>query len=450
MQPISILLPVLVVVPAWALLLAYPDGPDPRLTGGFQERDCTKCHADHPLNAGRALGGDFRIDGVPTSYEQGRSYRLRVVAGHPGQRRWGFELSVRFAHSGRQAGELAAVDSLTQVKHGLDIDYAMHTAQGSRWGTVDGPVVFEVDWTAPQTGAMVLFNAAGNAADGSDDEHGDFIYSAGAFSLPAGAASPPIVAAAAQPTERPAARRRSETPLLIHLPIPLERERNDVEVQIQHAFSQSIDAGIGNLFGLDSGANVDLAVGYAVADRLSASVARAGDEKIMSLSGTFDIHRRGDSRWALSLHAGVEGKDNFQRAYSPFLQLTTALDVHRLRLYAVPTMVFNSRDEQLIFPGVVYVHPEDNHTFSLGLGADVALSPRLSLMGEWVPRLGGFGGFFDDNPSYAAGVKMRTWGHVFSLFVTRSRDFTPAKYAVNAEFPADKVSFGFNIYRKIH
>ena len=47
----------LLFLPLCALLLAYPDGPDPKLTGGFGERTCVKCHQGNALNAGRSLGG---------------------------------------------------------------------------------------------------------------------------------------------------------------------------------------------------------------------------------------------------------------------------------------------------------------------------------------------------------------------------------------------------------
>ena len=50
-------------------------------------------------------------------------------------------------------------------------------------------------------------------------------------------------------------------------------------------------------------------------------------------------------------------------------------------------MIFNSRnDEELPFrPNPIT--PESNHTFSLGLAADLAIHPRVSLAGEYVPRL---------------------------------------------------------------
>jgi hypothetical protein len=96
--------------------------------------------------------------------------------------------------------------------------------------------------------------------------------------------------------------------------------------------------------------------------------------------------------------------------------------------------------------GPVAIHPDDDNTFSLGVGGDFALNSRLSLSAEYVPRLAGFGGFGKEHPTVAAGLNIRTWRHVFTIMATRSRDFTPARYAVNADGPW---ALGFNIHRQI-
>jgi hypothetical protein len=120
-----------------------------------------------------------------------------------------------------------------------------------------------------------------------------------------------------------------------------------------------------------------------------------------------------------------------------------------LRLYAVPTAVFHSRNRELVdLLRSDAINPDSNNTFSMGFGTDIALNSRFSLVGEVVPRVAGFGGFDHHRPTFSAGIEIRSWGHVFSILVSSSRDFTPAEYAVN---PGQKdVSLGFNIYRRIH
>ncbi len=440
----------LLCLPLCALLLAYPDGPDPKLTGGFGEQNCLKCHQGNALNAGRSLGGVFHVQGVPREYEPGQTYPLKVVIGQPGQSRWGFELGARFADSQSQAGVLASADTDTQLMQEDGIQYLMHTEDGTRAGQQHGPVEFDFNWTAPESGGqMVIFAAAGNAADGDGSEDGDFIYTAGAASVPSGVQPEVAPVVAGSSAEKPGFERRVETPVLISIPTPVDRRRGDFEVKIQHRFFDGIDSGAGQAFGIDSGANINLGIRYSLSDRLSAEVTRERFQQIVTLSGAYEIHH--GERWHLDFHGGVEATRNFQRHYSPFLQLAMAFDARQVRFYITPTMVFNSRNDQQVFPDDnIFTNPEDNHTFALGLGADVAVNPWFSLVGEVIPRVAGFGNLRSrDDPAFGAGVKIRSWGHVFSVFVSKSRDFTPATYAPSAFRENDDVSLGFNIYRRI-
>jgi Membrane bound beta barrel domain (DUF5777) len=424
-------------------------GPLTKLTGGFQEGTCVRCHSAHGVNDGRSVGGVFKIDGAPRGYEPGKVYPITVTIAHPGQSRWGFELSARFAESGRQAGSWTTVDKMTQIKTDSEIQYVMHTAEGSRKGEKDGPVEFRVNWTAPATpGGLAIFNAAGNAADASDSPSGDFIYTAGNFSRPAAAApqEPTLVEVDASPAK--SAIREQESSRIVDLPSPVDLKRGSVEVMIQHRFLDSVDAGAGEAFGIDSGANINLAVNYALTGRVSAGISRARFDKIVELSGTYEIRTAKDSWWKLALRGGVEGKDNFHREYSPFLQLASSFDYKILRVNAVPMVTFNSRpDDQLPFNRSRMINPDSNHTFALGLGTDLALNRKYSLLAEYVPRLAGYGGLDERRDQVGAGLVIRTWGHVFTILFASSRDFTPSKYGVNAEDRS--LSIGFNLYRRI-
>jgi len=435
---------------AWA----NSNGPKPKYTGGFREGTCLFCHSTYALNEGRVLGGIFQIDGVPRSYETGKTYTITVTVGQPGQSRWGFELSSRFADSGRQAGRWILAGDQTQLKTDQEIQYVVQTTEGSRSGLQDGPVEFRISWTAPaQVGGLILFNAAGNAADDSDTPLGDYIYTAGSFSKPSTDTQPgkPIPTAPAEtvsahpkPTHR-----IQEIPRIISIPAPVDLKKGSVEILIQHRFFQSLqDAGVGEAFGIDSGANIGLGVNYGLTDRISAGISRSRNDQIVELRGIYALHTAGDFPWKFSLHGGIAGLRNFHEQYSPFLQLAASLDRGPFRLHLVPTMVFNSRPDKLVqLSRDIAIHPDSNHTFSLGIGTDIAVHRKISLLGEYVPRIAGFGGFQQRNDQLGGGVAIRTWGHVFTILVAGSRDFTPSQYAVNA-LQRD-VSLGFNIYRRI-
>ena len=430
-------------------LLGYHSGPDPQLTAGFGEGTCRKCHTSYALNLGRTIGGVFHILGVPKVYEPGKTYPLRVVIGQPRQSRWGFELSVRFIASGQQAGLLVPSNPMTQVKESAGIQYIEHTAAGTREGTNDGPVEFEFDWVAPSSATeAVLFNASGNACDEDGTPKGDYIYTAGAYSAIFGQ-NVSQATSASQRAERKGPVRLSESSKLINLPSPVDLKRNSMEVLIQHRFLQSLaDSHPGDAFGIDSGANINLGFNYAFTDRVSFGVSRARFNEIISLNGTYEIRTKPDSFWKMSLFGGVEGTQNFEGRYSPFLQLTSTFDYKFLRLYLTPTLVFNSRDFLAPPPELQAINPQANQTFSIGVGADIALNRTFSLLGEVVPRVAGFGGYYRTNyPSLSAGLTIRSWGHVFTITASSSRDFTPNPYAVNSGL--HDLSLGFNIYRRI-
>ena len=215
----------------------------------------------------------FLLSGVPTHYQSGESYPITVVLGQPGQRRWGFELSVRSAASGEQAGRLESVDDRTQLKEAEGIQYIQHNSSGTQQGVLNGPVEFHLNWIAPDPSAeFVFFNAAGTAADGSGDSTGDYIYTAGSFSSASGSGPTPL--SQAQPETQPRLRLNT-TSRFMHLPAPVDLKKGDTEAHIEHRFLEPIvDAGFGRAFGIDSGANINLGLNYALTDELTAGVSR--------------------------------------------------------------------------------------------------------------------------------------------------------------------------------
>ena len=157
---------------AGTLLMAFSSGPPLAHTGAFGEPTCLECHSGNGLNA---PGGSLTMSNVPRNYQPGQTYQIRVSIGKSGQQRWGFELAVRSASDGQQAGTLALTDALAQVTTFSGIQYITHTSAGTFQGTAQGNWTF--NWTAPSTPAgSILFTAAGNAANGNFSNSGDFIY----------------------------------------------------------------------------------------------------------------------------------------------------------------------------------------------------------------------------------------------------------------------------------
>ena len=182
MRSTFLLLLTLFLTPYLILLLdtahtrAFSAGPDPGVTGGFNEPTCNQsgCHDAYKLNAGRALGlGDLVITGFPKQYEPGKTYPIQLAITHTQDRKyWGFQLAARVKATGVQAGDLKPIDRGTQIQGKNGIQYLEHTLDGNATNT------FDFNWVAPGT-AMgdVIVNAAGNAADGGLSPDGDYIYS---------------------------------------------------------------------------------------------------------------------------------------------------------------------------------------------------------------------------------------------------------------------------------
>ncbi len=179
-------------------LRADVNGADPRLTGAPGESTCTSCHSGTALNGGP---GSVKVvlSGAAT-YTPGVTQRISVQVSDPNQRRWGFEFTARLVSNltGGQAGDLASIDSNTRVMcsngrtkpcaTSSPIQFITHTLAGTRSGTTGG-VSFDFDWTPPATDqGNVRFYVAANAANNSNTDSGDRIYTTTLELTPAAAA----------------------------------------------------------------------------------------------------------------------------------------------------------------------------------------------------------------------------------------------------------------------
>jgi hypothetical protein len=135
---------------------------------------CEACHVSPPGD------GALSLSGLPAGgYDLGTTYALTVILADQGQRRWGFELTALETAAFTQAGTFIVTDPVnTQLSDNQapDPDFLKHTTTGTYNGTLDGPVSWNFDWTAPTSGELVTFYVAGNAADGNGSNSGDYIY----------------------------------------------------------------------------------------------------------------------------------------------------------------------------------------------------------------------------------------------------------------------------------
>ena len=145
-----------------------------------------------PMEIQNKLAIEMRkILDLPETYTPGNVYTIRVQLESSANadsvnRRWGFQLTAVKASDGSGVGTflLRSLDSL-QIREPFPGDpwegrqYVEHTSLGIH-ETESSPAEWSFQWQAPPTPAgAVYFYVAGNAADGSQDPGGDWIYTSG-------------------------------------------------------------------------------------------------------------------------------------------------------------------------------------------------------------------------------------------------------------------------------
>lgn len=157
------------------------------------ELNCTLCHLNFEWNNLNTPGGAVEILDLPATYTAGQTYRFRVrlstdsTAAYIG-RNWGFQLTAVRASDGEGCGTFILDDADTlQIVSGADGGfpvelasrrYVQHTLLGVRDG-IASPVEWAFSWRAPDAPEdTALFFCAANAANGSLDPSGDFIFTA--------------------------------------------------------------------------------------------------------------------------------------------------------------------------------------------------------------------------------------------------------------------------------
>ena len=203
-----------------------------------------------------------------------------------------------------------------------------------------------------------------------------------------------------------------------------------------------------NLFGFDSSAFVTFGVRVGLTDWMSVSAMRSNLDRTIELSSAFQLSEQ-DSSGPVStqLRVGVEGRNNFQERFAPFVQfISTRSFGDRFSLSVAPSIAFNTRNEDTFLPPQFLFGNEFDYTAAIGLGAGLRVLPSVSVVGEWVPRVKGFTGEFFDRPAVSIGIQKATFRHTFEFVLSTARPLTTAQYTVNG---TDSFKVGFNIYRRL-
>ena len=87
---------------------------------------------------------------------------------------------------------------------------------------------------------------------------------------------------------------------------------------------------------------------------------------------------------------------------------------------------------------------DENHTFQVGLGSRLRISPTVYLVGEFIPRATGY----SPGSNHASfGVEKRAGGHLFQLNISNGLGTTVGQLARDSR-GRDEWFIGFNLSRK--
>lgn len=229
---------------------------------------------------------------------------------------------------------------------------------------------------------------------------------------------------------------------VINLPTTLRLPRLKGAFRVTHRFGRPLGQGtfgnlVGDLFGIDSGAQIGLEYRYGIMRGTQIGIYRTSD-KTIEFFGQYDaVRQSGRSPVTVDLLARVEGINNFRNDYSVTLGAIISRTISdRAALYVEPIWVGNSN---LFEPDVSH-----DNTFMVGLGARLRVRQTVYLVGAWTPRAAWYR---PGSSQKTFGIEKRVGGHSFQLNFSNSLGTTMGQIARGAG-SNDDWYLGFNISRK--
>ena len=259
-------------------------------------------------------------------------------------------------------------------------------------------------------------------------------------------AAPPVSTAQGQAVEDdPDLNLSVEQPdfTIITLPTTLRVPRTKGAFRVTHRFGRPLGAGdfgdlVGDLFGLDSGAQIGLEYRYGLVRGLQIGIHRTSNKTIEFFGQYNVLQQTSDTPVGLGVLASVEGLNNFRETYSPSVGVTISRTLRGAgALYVLPIWVGNSNPAS----GAL---ASDDGTFLVGLAARLRIRPTVYLVGEFAPRVAGF----DPGVHHATfGVEKRAGGHTFQVNFSNGFGTTVGQVA-RGGLTNDDWFLGFSISRK--
>ncbi len=225
------------------------------------------------------------------------------------------------------------------------------------------------------------------------------------------------------------------------LPTTLRLPRHRMAFRLTHRFNQPLgQSTIGDLFGLDSGAQIGIELRYGLFRGTQVGFYRTGDRTIEFFTEHEVRAQQGRMPVGLSALASMEGTNNFRDSYSPALGVVVSREFGtRAAAYVEPIWINNTNPK----PGELVDH---NSTVIAGLGIRVRVLDATYVVAEVAPRVSGYG---PGTTHASIAIEKRAGGHLFQLTFSNSQGTTLAQVARGGPLGNDWY-LGFNLSRKFY
>ena len=240
-------------------------------------------------------------------------------------------------------------------------------------------------------------------------------------------------------------------------------EKNKLEFRVEHKFGDMFGSagGVDQFFGLDNSADIRIAFEYGITDFAMVGLGRckgAGPYRgiIDGFVKSRIISQMDDESIPLSLTFVGSGILSYVRASTDLSSITSYPDFSHRLAYAgqfIATRNFKDKLSLAVMP--TYVHrnlvlfDDQNMLFSLGGAFNYRINDKFGVLMEYYHNFDGEGLRTDYFNSLSGALEWKTFGHVFSIYLSNARGFTEQQFIpyTTSQWREGQFRLGFAIVR---
>ncbi|MFW6276115.1 MAG: DUF5777 family beta-barrel protein [Bacteroidota bacterium] len=237
---------------------------------------------------------------------------------------------------------------------------------------------------------------------------------------------------------------------VLTLPTTETYKQGDIFFFVGHRFQVPVSAGAEDLFGIDGGVIMRLALGYAVTDKLMVTLGRSNRE------GNWDLRAKYRALSFRNETAPLQISFMGAAAYSQKPIVEPEENINRLQAYGfvIANTLIDKKLGLGITPGYLYnAYPpcacdDKQYSFTMGAYAQYFIDDMWSVIVEANPTVSGWRQYHD---SYTFGTELEAGGHFFKFFLGNNVNTNMVHFLSGAPVPLsfDNLHLGFQITRTL-